>query len=173
MLPTPLDIAPVEDPADLAVVAALAREIWVEFYEPLIGRAQVDYMLERFQTADAVAGQIGEGFAYYLARRDRRPIGYCAVQPQEAERVLFLGKLYLQRAARGAGAGRAIMEFVEQLARARGLTSIWLTVNKRNPSVRAYQRMGFRISAEVCTDIGQGFVMDDYRMEKLLDRAPT
>jgi hypothetical protein len=60
------------------------------------------------------------------------------------------------------------MEFIEGLARRRGLDSLWLTVNKGNPAVQAYQRLGFRITADLVVDIGGGFVMDDFRMEKSL-----
>lgn len=63
------------------------------------------------------------------------------------------------------------MEFIEQLASGRGLVLLWLTVNKANPSVKAYQRLGFRIAAELEIDIGSGFVMDDFRMEKQLAPA--
>ena len=35
-------------------------------------------------------------------------------------------------------------------------------------SVRAYERLGFKIAADLRIDIGHGFVMDDYRMEKSL-----
>jgi hypothetical protein len=35
-------------------------------------------------------------------------------------------------------------------------------------AINAYKRWGFRITDEVVADIGEGFVMDDYRMEKLL-----
>ena len=109
-----------------------------------------------------------EGYEYYLAQRNGRPIGYCAVQPQPAESSLFLSKLYLLRDARGAGTGRVCMEFIEQLARRRGLNLLWLTVNKGNPAVKAYERLGFRIAANLVMDIGGGYVMDDYRMEKSL-----
>ena len=84
------------------------------------------------------------------------------MQPQPAESSLFLSKLYLLRDARGAGTGRVCMEFIEQLARRRGLTLLWLTVNKGNPAVKAYERLGFRIAADLVMDIGGGFVMDDY-----------
>jgi GNAT superfamily N-acetyltransferase len=164
-----LNITRIHDPAELETVETLAREIWNEFYVPLIGRAQVDYMVERFQTARAMAAQLQQGYEYYLVSRDDRPIGYCAVQPQPDERTLFLSKFYLHRDARGTGTGRALMAFIEQLAEVRGLVSIWLTVNKGNPSVQAYERLGFRIAAELRIDIGQGFVMDDFRMEKSLD----
>jgi len=40
-------------------------------------------------------------------------------------------------------------------------------VNKRNVrAIKAYQRNGFEIADSVVTDIGGGFVMDDYVMAK-------
>ena len=42
-------------------VAGLAHEIWYEYYVPLIGRAQVDYMVSRFQSSEAMAQQIARG----------------------------------------------------------------------------------------------------------------
>lgn len=165
---SPLQFVPVTTPAQCEVVAALAHEIWYEYYVPLIGRAQVDYMVSRFQNSGAVAQQLREGYEYFLTERDGRDIGYCAVQPQAAEDSLFLSKLYVLRDARGAGTGRVCMEFIEQLARRRGLKLLWLTVNKGNPAVKAYERLGFRIAADLVMDIGSGFVMDDFRMEKPL-----
>lgn len=167
-----LRIVPVTHGEQVAAVAALAREIWYEFYVPLIGRPQVDYMLQKFQNGPAIQTQIDQGYEYFLVRREEpagpaRDIGYCAVQQQSAG-AMFLSKFYLHRAARGSGTGRRCMEFIEGLARRRELSLLWLTVNKGNPSVRAYQRLGFRIAAELVMDIGGGFVMDDYRMEKAL-----
>ncbi len=173
-----IQFVPVTTPQQLDAVAGLAHEIWYEYYVPLIGRAQVDYMVSRFQSSEAMAQQIREDYEYFLIQRGRvehgpaqdqgRSIGYCALQPQPAESSLFLSKLYLLRDARGAGTGRECMEFIEQLARRRGLTLLWLTVNKGNPAVKAYERLGFRIAADLVMDIGGGFFMDDYRMEKSL-----
>ena len=157
----------VTTPQQIDAVAGLAREIWYEYYVALIGRAQVDYMVDRFQSSEAVAGQLREAYEYFLIQRDGQDVGYCAVQPRP-DGSLFLSKLYLLRDARGGGTGRVCMEFIEQLARRRGLNLLWLTVNKGNPAVNAYERLGFRIAADVVMDIGGGFVMDDYRMEKPL-----
>jgi len=165
-------IVPVENQEQIARVASLAREIWEEFYVPLIGRAQVDYMVERFQSTDAVRQHLESGYAYFLAQCGHRPIGYFAVKPGVEQNRLLISKFYLQKSNRGAGTGRACMEFIEQLARRRGLAVLWLTVNKGNPSVKAYERLGFRVAADIVIDIGNGYVMDDYRMEKELSAAP-
>ena len=168
-MPAPLQFVPVHSQTDVAAVASLAREVWYEFYVPLIGRAQVDYMVSKFQSAAAMAAQIRDGYEYFLVQRDRASIGYCALLENPAKRAAFISKFYLHRDARGSGTGRACMEFIEQLARRRGLVLLWLTVNKGNPSVNAYKRLGFQIAADLVMDIGGGFVMDDYRMEKPLD----
>ena len=163
-----IQFVPVTTAQQLDAVAGLARDIWYEYYVPLIGQRQVDYMVSTFQSSEAMAQQMREGYEYFTTERDGRVIGYCAVQPKPAEGSLFLSKLYLLRDARGAGTGRVCMEFIEQLARRRGLKLLWLTVNKGNPAVKAYERLGFRIAADLVMDIGGGFVMDDFRMEKPL-----
>ncbi|HEU4601437.1 MAG TPA: GNAT family N-acetyltransferase [Steroidobacteraceae bacterium] len=168
-----LEFAPVCNTEQLDAIAAMAREIWYEYYVPIIGRAQVDYMVTKFQTAEAMAAQIASGYEYFVVRRDASEIGYFALQPQPDEGRLFLSKLYLLARSRGAGTGRACMEFIERLGRERGLGMLWLTVNKGNPSVKAYERLGFRIAAEIVIDIGDGFVMDDYRMQKDLRIQPV
>ena len=44
-----------------------------------------------------------------------------------------------------------------------------MTVNKYNDrSINAYSTMGFKNTGGEITDIGGGFAMDDYRMEKEL-----
>ena len=157
---------PVTGVDQVAAVARMAREVWDEYYVPLIGRAQVDYMVARFQTAEAMQAQIDSGYEYFQIRQSDAAIGYAAIRHDAAERRVFISKLYLLLAHRKSGAGRRSLELIERLARERGATLLWLTVNKGNPSVRAYERLGFRIAEAIVMDIGGGFVMDDYRMEK-------
>ncbi len=163
-----LVIAAVESPADVAVVARLAHEIWYEHYVPIIGIVQVDYMVPRFQSTVAIAGQQATGLRYYLLRTGEMAVGYFAIEPQPAAGRMFLAKLYLLKAWRGHGVARRALDFIEAECRRERLPVVSLTVNKFNPAVRAYERLGFVTVADVVTDIGDGFVMDDYRMEKAI-----
>jgi GNAT superfamily N-acetyltransferase len=148
-------------------IAGLAREIWYEYYVPLIGKPQVDYMVEKFQTAAAMLEQVvSEGYLYFTIEEGEKLLGYFAIQPQPATGGMFISKLYLHSASRGRGTGRMALEFIEHECLARGLNFLWLTVNKDNPTVSTYQQWGFRIAEALVMDIGHGFVMDDYRMEK-------
>jgi ribosomal protein S18 acetylase RimI-like enzyme len=157
---------------DISVIAALAREIWYEYYVPLIGRDQVDYMVAKFQSTSAMLGQLSAGYEYFLVQRDGQPVGYLSIQVQSGH-LMFISKLYLLLEQRGRGTGRAIMTFIEDLARERGVELLWLTVNKGNPAVHAYERLGFRVAAAIVMDIGNGYVMDDFRMEKVLSGTPA
>ncbi len=161
-----LEFIPALDAGSVCRIEKLAREIWREYYISIIGEAQVEYMLERFQSVPALNSQIRNGFLYYLLKIDGKFSGYFAVLPEKHKERLFLSKIYLLSSARGKGYGRKTLEFIETLA-GPGLNRISLTVNKgNNGAIKAYLKCGFTISGKQVTDIGGGFVMDDYFMEK-------
>jgi len=149
----------------ITAVETLAREIWTEHYIPIIGREQVDYMLSRFQSAQAIEEQIANGCLYFLIRDAGEFIGYISIQPKDEE--LFLSKIYVLSSRRGKGYGRKAVRFAEELAIKKGLAKIVLTVNKNNTlAIKAYEAIGFKKVEALVQDIGSGFVMDDYKMEK-------
>ena len=149
------------DEAQIGRTSRLAAEIWPEHYLPIIGRAQVEYMLETFQSAAAIRRQIGEGYEYYLAFYGAAAAGYFALRPRGAE--LFLSKLYLAPPWRGRGCGKACFDFILERARALNLPAIVLTVNKNNSAaIAAYERWGCERVRGLVSDIGAGFVMDDW-----------
>lgn len=155
----------VEDEKDIEQVAELAHEIWNEHYHELLGSEQISYMLDKFQSAGALKEQISEGYEYYLIKKDGEFAGYIGIHPEESGR-LFLSKLYIRKEFRGSGLGRTSFEYLEELCRKRGYSSIWLTVNKYNAgSMAVYEHMGFKTFDSEVTDIGNGYVMDDYFME--------
>lgn len=163
------DIIRVQTQAQISEVAALAHSIWTEHYTPIIGRAQVDYMLANFQSEQAIATQIADGYDYFLATRDQQSAGYFAIVPDASESRCLISKIYVVKAARSNGIGRTMLDFAEDICRKRNLDSLWLTVNKQNTAaIQWYTRMGFRNVGPTVQDIGGGFVMDDYRMTKHL-----
>lgn len=163
----------VETSEEIEQVAGLAHKIWREHYNPLIGKAQVEFMLEKFQSAEPISKQIQEDrYLYYLLQQSDRNVGYCAFQ--ERGESLFLSKIYVDSSEHGRGFGRAIMEFAKESGIKLGLKTLSLTVNKDNSdSIAVYKKIGFEIIDEVCPDIGGGYVMDDYVMELTLRSVST
>ncbi len=151
----------------IADVVRLAREIWQEHYLPIIGQRQVDYMLENFQSEDAITRHIAQAYEYYLIAHDGLNAGYLAIVANGNDATLMLSKLYVRKAMRGHGLGKQGLQFVESVCRSRGVKLLWLTVNKNNAdSIAWYSRMGFKNAGPIVQDIGGGFVMDDFRFEK-------
>jgi len=161
-----VQLVPVSSAAQVAEVARMAHEVWNEHYVPLIGQAQVDYMVAKFQTAEAMHSQIASGYEYFQIHQSGQSVGYAAIRHDAADARLLVSKLYVLSASRRSGAGRQTLVLMERMARERGATHLWLTVNKANPSVRAYERLGFDIVDAMVVDIGGGYVVDDYKMEK-------
>lgn len=155
---------------EFLAVADLAHRIWREHYAGVISGEQIEYMLEKFQTVPAIKAAEAEGCEYYLVRKLGVNIGYLALQPCYPPGKMFISKLYLLREYRGKGYSRDILSEVADMARSLRLKSIWLTVAKNNlSSIAAYEHLGFHEADTICKEIGGGFVMDDYIMEKTLE----
>jgi ribosomal protein S18 acetylase RimI-like enzyme len=154
---------------ELREVAELAEKIWHECFVGIISLGQIDYMVEKFQSYEAMQSQINEQGYYYLAvREDGELCGYIGMKPESGDR-LFLSKLYLRSDKRGRGIGAEMLERVFEEGRACGKKRVYLTVNKHNDrAIAVYKKTGFEIVDEVVTDIGQDYVMDDYIFEYVL-----
>lgn len=165
-----LNFTEVMTDAQIEVTAALANEIWHEFFPAILSAEQIDYMVEKFQSVRAMKEQIGsEGYKYFLLFRGRERVGYIAVRPDKDGR-LFLSKLYIKKEHRGKGYAAEVFGFLKKYCRGNGFDSVWLTVNKNNISaVSVYEKRGFKKIGEGVTDIGNGFVMDDFYFQLDVD----
>ena len=165
-----IKIVKAETDDQLMRIAALADEIWHEYFPCIISEDQINYMVEKFCSFKAMKDNIkNEDYSYYFVKKNGADIGYTAAKP-DGDR-LFLSKIYLKKEERGKKYSRRIIEFYEERCLNEGFVSMWLTVNKHNDStIAAYKAMGFEISGEGVADIGSGYVMDDYYMEKIIGR---
>lgn len=163
-----IDIEPVSGEEQIKEVAALAHEIWHDHYDSIIGSEQVDYMITKFQSEKAMKEQMEKnGYFYYKLVSMAGTVGYFAIQVETDS--LFLSKIYIAKKYRGRGYARKTLDFIEEYSRKKGLKKIWLTVNRKNEnSIKVYHRLGFTKIEEKVTDIGAGYVMDDYVLGKEL-----
>ena len=160
-------------------VSKLAKEIWTEHYTSLIGPAQTEYMISVFQSAERIKKDINENEYSYFAVYDKgsqKQIGYLALRPEEAG--VFISKIYVLKAYRQKGIATEMIKYSLNFAKEKiqskktGSDSgrddnlyLRLTVNKGNSgSIEFYKKVGFEISEESVTDIGNGYYMNDYVM---------
>ena len=154
--------------ADLPAISKLAGVIWRACYPGIITTEQIDYMLARMYSPDVLRDEIrSQGIRYDLLLMDGSPSGFASYGPTSEPGVMKLHKLYLLPEMHGRGLGSLLLQHVEREVRAGARRRLILSVNKRNArAIMAYKRNGFVVAESVVTDIGNGFVMDDYVMAK-------
>ena len=162
------EIKEVKTEAEIQRLADMAGKIWHEFFPGIISKEQIDYMVDKFQSFRAMTDQMqNQGYRYHVLEADGEPMGYTGWKLEDGK--LFLSKIYLKKEARGKGYSSILFRFLEQQARENNASAIWLTVNKYNAhSIAVYEHKGFKTVRTQEADIGNGFIMDDYIMEKAM-----
>ena len=159
-LPLPaLSLEPVGSDAQLAEARAVAERTWPRTY------AQISYMVERMYSPDAIRRDAAAGSPFFLVVADGRTAGVCSADlgRRDEDGGAELHKLYVLPWYWGRGVGRWVLDELSRRCREAGASSVWLRVNKQNVRAqKAYRAAGFAKERAVCTDIGEGFVMDDF-----------
>lgn len=159
----------VESESDRRKLTDLASKIWNEYWPDRIGQDQTDYMVASFQSFDAISRDMDENnYEYwFLIDENGDVVGYTGGHVENDTDRFFISKIYLLADERGKGYASQVIRFYEDLCRSRDLGAMYLTVNKHNDlAIRAYLAKGFETIESVETDIGKGFIMDDFIMEK-------
>ncbi len=149
---------------EIKILAKLAHDIWNEYWTVRLSRNQIDYMVEKFQSEKAIRKQYKEeNYKYYFITDNGNNIGYFGIS--DYPEYLFLSKLYISKDFRHMGIGEKAFDKIKNIAKEKGYKEIQLTVNKYNENtIKAYKKWGLSVIDSVVTDIGQGYVMDDYIM---------
>ena len=153
---------------DAGQIRDLATVIWNLHYPGIISREQIDYMLGWMYAPEKIRAEIGSGQIVYLKLIvDECWVGFAAFDcPRAGERV-FIHKIYVHPDWQRRGLGSLALREIEQRSQRAGARSLALRVNRGNlQAVSAYRKNGFEIEGELRSDIGGGFVMDDFAMTK-------
>lgn len=154
--------------AELIEIQKLAQAIWREHYPGIISSEQIEYMLRENFDLQVMRRELRQGgIRYDRALEGGALVGFSAYGPHAG--ALALHKLYVEADHRGRGCARRLIAAASEHAKANSFDRLTLRVNKRNlVAIAAYERMGFARAGSIVSDIGGGFVMDDYRMELAL-----
>ncbi|MDO4539564.1 MAG: GNAT family N-acetyltransferase, partial [Syntrophomonadaceae bacterium] len=165
-----ISFAQVARPDQIRDIVEMAGRIWHQHYDSLLPAGQVDYMLEKYQSDAAIRKQLIDGDIYFLMEYEGWSVGYSSVKVDEG--TLFISKVYIYKDWRGKKLFSALLDMYEHYCRANGLAMMWLSVNRNNKeSIAIYEHMGFVKEKKQITDIGNGYVMDDYIMVKRLNEG--
>ena len=153
----------------LSVVRDLAYKIWPNTYGKILSKEQLDYMLDNFYAIPSLEEQMNNGHVFLLIEEDGTYLGFAAYEVNcKDSGKTKLHKIYVLPQTQGKGLGKLLLTEVESRAKAAQNTHLFLNVNKYNNAQEFYKAKGFDTAYEEVIDIGRGYVMDDYVMEKPL-----
>jgi ribosomal protein S18 acetylase RimI-like enzyme len=160
------------EPRDIDELCRLARTVWLDHYPPIIGIAQTEYMLRQRYDPQVIRSELESATIWWdVLREDGVMQAFASSFRSDAPEALKLDKLYVNPARQRQGLGTRLLDHVCERARRLGCGKVVLAVNKRNHhAIAAYRKHGFDIAQALVKDIGGGFVMDDYVMEKQMTR---
>jgi ribosomal protein S18 acetylase RimI-like enzyme len=154
---------------EIAEIVHMAESVWRHHFPGIISDEQIDYMLSRLYSLKAITREyMHDEVSYrFIVNRNRR-VGFCAFGTEHGG-VMKLHKLYVLPQFQRRGFGKEALSRIEEQCRKQNCSTAVLAVNKNNRgAIKAYESDGFKIREAVTVDIGGGFVMDDYIMEKRL-----
>ncbi|MFP5079182.1 GNAT family N-acetyltransferase [Pedobacter sp. JCM 36344] len=154
---------------DVEVIQHIANNTWYDTYGSILTLKQIEYMLDKMYNKGMLLSQLQEGHTFLIASENQNDIGFMSFSLTDADKNVYkLHKLYVLPSAHGKGLGKLLMNEVYSIAKNEGGVSLELNVNRSNKAVDFYKHAGFQIKETVDLDIGGGFFMNDYVMEKAI-----
>ncbi len=149
-------------------IRRLAHEIWPVAYGDILSSAQLKYMLEKFYSIASLRHQIATLQHHFLfILENKEPAGFASFSVHEENPAIFhLNKIYVLPGRQGKNMGKELLDFVTEKIKEAGATSLQLNVNRNNKALHFYEKQGFKIIREEDIDIGNGYFMNDYVMER-------
>ncbi len=153
---------------DIPVIQQITHATWPVAYGAILISEQLSYMLKLIYSTEALQKQMSENQQFYLAIRESEPVGFASFSQTEPG-IFKLHKLYVLPGNQKSGTGKFLMQSVESIIKGRGATKLQLNVNRHNKALIFYQKNGFSILKAEDIDIGSGYFMNDYILEKQLN----
>lgn len=153
--------------SELSIIQDLAKTIWPVAYKAILSKEQLDYMLNRFYSLEALKEQleIKKHSFYIVEDENKKPLGFVSYELDCEPQKTKIHKIYVLPETQGTGIGKKLFQLVKNQAKIANQNAIFLNVNKYNNAKEFYQKLNFSIVREEVIDIGNDYVMDDYVME--------
>ena len=155
-------------PADIPLIRDMAYKIWPQTYGSILSQEQLDYMLNLLYSEKVLHEQMEGNIEFIIAYDGVHPVGFASFGLIEPS-VYKLHKIYVLPSQQGKGTGRFIIDQLIKAMKAKGATTLQLNVNRHNNAKSFYEKLGFVVMREEDVDIGNGYYMNDYVMEKPLN----
>lgn len=150
---------------DIPLIRELTFNVWPQTYAAIISAQQIEFMLEMMYSEASLKKQMNEGAQFIIVYDESEPVGFASYQ-KVSPTIFKLHKIYVLLSQQGKGTGRLMIAYIIENIGQTGATSLQLQVNRENKAKKFYEKLGFTVIEEADFDIGNGYFMNDYIMEK-------
>ncbi len=155
---------------DVFRIKIIAELTWPDTFKEILSDEQIRYMLDWMYSLKTLASQIDNGHQFYLLTENGNDLGFIGIElnyPYVGNTKIH--KIYVLPDAQGKGIGAKLIEKVVKDSEFNAINTLTLNVNRYNKAIDFYLKIGFKITKEENIDIGNGFLMEDYLMERKLN----
>lgn len=156
---------------DIKQIQNIVHITWPITYGEILSNEQLDYMLDLFYSDEALTLQYNkkEQLFYMIYEDQTDNIGFIGIEHNYmGKAVTKIHKIYLLPETQGKGIGKKVIDEIGILALKNNSKTLLLNVNRFNTALGFYKKIGFEVIDEVNIEIGNGYLMEDYVMEKPL-----
>ena len=152
---------------DFKTIREIAYKSWPNTYGSILSKEQIDYMLDLFYSEKTLLKNLNEkGHRFLLVNEGEVCLGFASYEHNYLnQKCTRLHKIYLLPEAQGKGAGKLLIEAVENLAKENQSVVVSLNVNKFNKAISFYKKIGFEVVSDEEILLDHGYKMEDYKME--------
>lgn len=154
---------------DIPLIRELTFRVWPQTYAATLSQEQIDYMLKMMYSKASLTRQMTEdGCSFIIVYENGKPVGFASFSEIETG-IWKLHKIYMLPDQQRKGAGRFVIEYIITNIKQKQAKALQLQVNRYNKAKDFYEKLGFIVIKIADFDIGNGFFMNDYVMEKKFD----
>ncbi|WP_423148508.1 GNAT family N-acetyltransferase [Rubrolithibacter danxiaensis] len=156
--------------SDLHQIQTIAYQTWPVTFKNILSDEQIEYMLEMMYSTNSLTTQVQDKqHVFLLAMNSNEFKGFTSYELNyKGSKATKIHKIYILPGQQGKGIGKSLLDKVSEIALKNSNSALSLNVNRQNAAIDFYRKYGFKIVAEENIPIGNGFLMEDYVMEKLL-----
>tara|TARA_B110000285_G_scaffold85362_1_gene97907 strand:- start:8078 stop:8563 length:486 start_codon:yes stop_codon:yes gene_type:complete len=150
---------------ELLIIQQLAHEIWPICFKEMISKEQIDYMLDWMYSTNQLEENFDKGHEFIVLKAGDENIGFASFEIKTTKENIRLHKLYVNPNKHNKGSGRKLLYRIIETGINHNCNSLDLFVNRTNPAVSFYKKLGFKIVESIDLEIGNAYYMNDYRMK--------
>lgn len=150
---------------ELGLIHKMAHEIWPICFKDMISQKQIRYMLKWMYDLHQLEKNFDKGHEFIVIKEEKKNIGFASYEIKKDTSCVRLHKLYVNPKKHHKGSGRRLLQHVFGVGSEHNMNTLDLFVNRTNPAVNFYKKIGFEIIESIDLDIGGGYFMNDYRMK--------